>query len=245
MGGEKSSASRGVGILVSDFLAEYDPDALRYYLVAAGPETQDTDFTWTEFFRRNNDELVANWGNLVNRGLTVAHRHFGAVPEPGSLTESDARLLRAVEGGFEAVGREIERGRFRAALGSAMALAQQVNQYATEQAPWALVKDDLERAGTVLYVLLRAIDNLKLLFTPFLPFSSQAVHELLGYEGVIAGELEFRDVQEADGSTHEVLTGDYEGWIGRWEPSELPAGQPLPEPKPLFKKLDAPTGAAA
>src|SRR5438093_2174876 len=139
MGGEKSSSSRGVGILVSDFLGEYDPDALRYYLVAAGPETQDTDFTWTEFVRRNNDELVANWGNLVNRALTVAHRHFGAVPEPGSLTESDERLLRAVEGGFEAVGREIERGRFRAALGSAMALAQQVNQYATEQAPWALV----------------------------------------------------------------------------------------------------------
>src|SRR5207302_34815 len=151
----------------------------------------------------------------------------------------------AVKGGFDAVGREIERGRFRAALGHAMALAQQANQYATEQAPWTLVKEDLPRAATVLYVLLRSIDNLKLLFAPFLPFSSQALHELLGYQSVVAGELEVRQVQEADGNTHDVLTGDYAGWTGRWEPSELPPGQPLPEPKPLFKKLDAPSGAPA
>ena len=245
MEGERASTSRGVGILVKDFLREYDADALRYYLVAAGPETQDTNFSWTEFFRRNNDELVANWGNLVNRAITVAHRHFGAVPEPGELTEADARLLQPVEAGFDAVGREIERGRFRAGLGHVMSLAQQANQYATEQAPWALVKNDEARAGTVLYVLLRVIDNLKILFTPFLPFSSQALHELLGYEGVIAGELEFREVEEADGGKHEVLTGEYTGWSGRWEPSELPARQTLREPRPLFKKLDAPAGAPA
>jgi len=245
MGGEKSSASRGTGILVKDFLAEYEPDALRYYLVAAGPETQDTEFSWAEFFRRNNDELVANWGNLVNRAITVAHRHFGAVPEPGELAEADTRLLQAVGAGFDAVGREIERGRFRAGLGHAMSLAQQANQYATEQAPWALVKADEARAATVLYVLLCVIDSLKILFTPFLPFSSQSLHELLGYEGVIAGELEFREVDEEDGDKHELLTGDYAGWTGRWEPSDLPAGQTLREPRPLFRKLDAPAGAPA
>jgi methionyl-tRNA synthetase len=126
-----------------------------------------------------------------------------------------------------------------------MALAQQANQYATEQAPWALVKDDPARAATVLYVLLRAIDNLKLLFTPFLPFSSQVLHELLGHEGVIAGELRFRRIEESAGNAHEVLTGDYGSWEGRWAPSELSPGQSLLEPRPLFRKLEAPAGAAA
>src|SRR5438874_9129044 len=112
MSGVRASASRGVGILVRDFLARFDPDPLRYYLVAAGPENQDTDFTWAEFVRRSNDELLANWGNLVNRALTVAQRNFGAVPEPGRLEEADERLLAAVEGGFEPVGEKIEVARF-------------------------------------------------------------------------------------------------------------------------------------
>jgi methionyl-tRNA synthetase len=231
------SASRGVGIYVNDFLSRYDADALRYYLTAAGPETHDTEFTWSEFVRRNNDELVATWGNLVNRTLTNAHRNFGAVPEPGELREDDRDLLQAIEAGFAAVGEHIEAARFRAALGEAMRLASQSNQYLSEQAPWALLESDRERAGTVLYVALRAIDNLKILFTPFIPFSSQVLHELLGHEGTIAGELEFRTVEE-DEDSHEVLTGDYEGWTGEWKPSELVPGQKLQEPRPLFKKLD-------
>ena len=87
-----------------DFLDRFDADALRYYLVAASPETQDTDFTWEEFVRRTNDELLANWGNLVNRTLMNAHRNFGAVPEPGPLTEGDEALLDAVERAFDTVG---------------------------------------------------------------------------------------------------------------------------------------------
>jgi methionyl-tRNA synthetase len=237
MESQQFSTSRGVGIYVNDFLARYDADALRYYLTAAGPETHDTDFTWAEFVRRNNDELVATWGNLVNRTLTNAWRNFGAVPEPGELTEDDRALLEAVEGGFAAVGGQIEAARFRAALAEAMRLASQANQYLSEQAPWALLESNRGRAGTVLYVALRAIDSLKTLFTPFIPFSSQALHELLGHEGTIAGELEFRTVEEDDGS-HEVLTGDYDAWIGEWKPSELAPGQKLGEPRPLFKKLD-------
>jgi methionyl-tRNA synthetase len=231
------SASRGVGIYVQDFLSRYDADALRYYLTAAGPETHDTEFTWSEFVRRNNDELVATWGNLVNRTLTNAHRNFGAVPEPGELTTAESALLDSVNGGFAAVGEHIEAARFRAALAEGMRLASQANQYLSEQAPWALLESDRDRAGTVLYTALRAIDSLKVLFTPFIPFSSQALHELLGHGGSIAGELEFRTVAEGDGS-HEVLTGDYETWIGEWKPSELASGQELPEPRPLFKKLD-------
>jgi methionyl-tRNA synthetase len=238
MEGKKFATSRGVGIFVRDFLERYDPDPLRYYLTAAGPENQDTDFTWAEFVRRNNDELLATWGNLVNRTLTVSHRNFGAVPEPGELADGDAALVAAVEAGFGSVGDLIEGGRFRAALAETMALAARVNQYTSEQAPWALVKDNRKRAATVLFVALRCVDSLKVLFAPFLPFTSQVVHELLGYEDVLAGALEFREVDEGDGESHLVLTGDYEHWAGAWAPSELPAGRPLPEPRPLFKKLD-------
>ena len=234
----KFSASRGIGVYVGDFLTRYDPDPLRYLLTAAGPETQDTDFTWSEFVRRNNDELLATWGNLVNRTLTSAYRNFGAVPDPGPLEADDEELLAAVAGGFATVGEQIEAARFKAALAEAIRLAGLVNQYATNQAPWSTIKTDRKRAGTVLYICLRCIDSLKIVFTPFLPFTSQLLHELLGYEGFIAGPLEFREEREEDGSTHVVLTGDYSSWVGRWEPSELPPGQPLREPRPLFKKLD-------
>jgi methionyl-tRNA synthetase len=237
MEGKQFSVSRGVSIDVGDFLSRYDPDPLRYFLTAAGPETQDSDFTWSEFVRRNNDELVANWGNLVNRTLASVNRGFGAVPEPGELAEADRGLLEQIDSGFDAVGDAIEAGRFKAALAEAMRLASLVNQYTSEQAPWALVESDRERAGTILYVSLRAIDSLKTIFTPFLPFSSQTLHELLGYEGTIAGPLELRQVGE-EGDEHEVLTGDYEALEGRWAPSELPPGRELPKPKPLFKKLD-------
>jgi methionyl-tRNA synthetase len=238
MESKQFSVSRGVGIYVHDFLARYDPDPLRYFLTAAGPETQDTDFTWAEFVRRNNDELLANWGNLVNRALTSAYRNFGEVPEPGELAAPDRALLEAVEAGFEAVGTQIDQARFKAALAEAMRLASLVNAYINDQAPWKTLGTDRSRAATVLYVALRAIDNLKTLFTPFLPFSSQRVHEFLGYEGFIAGPLEFRDVREEDGSEHTILTGDYASWVGRWEASNLLAGQRLQEPRPLFKKLD-------
>ena len=243
MEGKQFSVSRGVAIDVGDFLSRYDPDPLRYFLTAAGPETQDTDFTWSEFVRRNNDELVANWGNLVNRTLTSVHRTFGAVPEPGELEGEDRRLLEEIDSGFDTVGEAIEAARFKAALAEAMRLASLVNQYTSEQAPWALIETDRERAGTVLYVSLRAIDSLKTMFTPFLPFSSQTLHELLGYERTIAGPLELREVGE-EGDEHEVLTGDYDSWEGSWAPSELPVGRALPKPRPLFKKLDPETVVA-
>jgi len=244
MEGKKFSSSRGVVIYVRDFLSRYDPDPLRYFLTIAGPETQDTDFTWAEFVRRNNDELLATWGNLVNRTLTNAHRNFGSVPSPGELEEADRELLATLASGFGTVGGLLERASFRAALAETMALASRVNGYVSDAAPWALVKEDRERAGTVLYVALRAVDSLKTLFAPFLPFSSQTVHELLGYDGWLAGPLELRQVGEADGDPHEVLTGDYASWTGSWAPSELPAGQELREPRPLFRKLDPETVVA-
>jgi methionyl-tRNA synthetase len=238
MEGKKYSASRGISIYVRDVLERYDPDPVRYFLTAAGPETQDTDFTWSEFVRRNNDELLANWGNLVNRTLTNAFRNFGTVPEPGELTEADRAVLGGVAAGFESVGALIEQSRFRAAIAEAMRVSTLANQYVADQAPWAVIKEDRERAATILFVALRCVDSLKVLLTPFLPFTSQALHELLGYDGQLAGPLSFLEVTEDDGQTHEVLTGDYASWVGSWEPSELASGQQLLEPRPLFRKLD-------
>jgi methionyl-tRNA synthetase len=237
MEGKQFSTSRGVVIHVGDFLSRYDPDPLRYFLTAAGPETQDTDFTWAEFVRRNNDELLANWGNLVNRTLTSAHKNFGEVPTPGELTATDQEVLEAVEAGFATVGDLIERARFKAALAETMRLASLLNQYVSDEAPWAAIKVDRGRAATVLYVVLRGIDSLKVLFTPFLPFTSQVLHELLGYDDVIAGPLTYDEVHEEGGEPYTVLTGDYETWAGRWQPSELEPGQRLREPRPLFVKL--------
>jgi methionyl-tRNA synthetase len=235
--GRQFSTSRRWAIWVGDFLERYDPDPLRYHLTAAGPEQQDADFTWSEFIRRNNDELLANWGNLVNRTLTIAHRNFGSVPEPGELTGDDRALLQTIASGFETVGAFIENARFKASLGEAMRLSSEVNQYLNDQAPWSLVDSDRARAATVLNVCLRCVDDLKTIFAPFLPFTSQVVHELLGHEGYLAGPLEFQEVDE-DGETHTVLTGDYASWVGRWAPGDLPAGRALPEPRPLFAKLD-------
>jgi methionyl-tRNA synthetase len=237
MEGKKYSASRGISIYVRDVLERYDPDPVRYFLTAAGPETQDTDFTWEEFVRRNNDELLANWGNLVNRTLTNAYRNFGVVPEPGELTAADRAALEGVAAGFGSVGELIEQSKFRAAIAEAMRVSSLANQYVAEQAPWSVIKTDRERAATILFVALRCVDGLKILLTPFLPFTSQTLHELLGYDGYVAGPLEFREIAE-HGRTHEILTGEYGGWVGSWEPSALPAGQELREPRPLFAKLD-------
>jgi methionyl-tRNA synthetase len=238
MEGKQLSTSRAVAIYVRDVLERYDPDPVRYFLTAAGPETQDSDFSWAEFLRRNNDELLANWGNLVNRTLTNAYRNFGEVPTPGELTDADQAALDAVAAGFASVGDLIEQARFKAAIAEAMRLSSVGNQYVDHEAPWAAIKQDRERAATILFVALRIVDTLKLIFTPFLPFTSQRLHELLGYEGWLAGPLAFREIEEEDASRHAVLTGDYTDWVRRWEPSDLVPGQRLREPEPLFKKLD-------
>jgi methionyl-tRNA synthetase len=146
MEGKKFAASRGVGIYVGDFLSRYDVDALRYYLIAAGPESQDTDFTWSEFVRRNNDELVATWGNLVNRALTIAHRDFGEIPTPGELQPADEMVLTIVNEGFDAAGDLIEHASFKAALGDVMMTrAKAVNEYFSSQ----VVHELLGNGGTI------------------------------------------------------------------------------------------------
>src|SRR5438093_10030327 len=144
MEGKQLSTSRAVAIYVRDVLERYDPDPVRYFLTAAGPETQDSDFSWAEFLRRNNDELLANWGNLVNRTLANAHRNFGEVPAPGELTDADTAVVNGVAAAFDPVGRLIEQSRFKAALAEAMSASTLANQYISEQAPWSVIKGDRE-----------------------------------------------------------------------------------------------------
>ncbi|MEO7746613.1 MAG: methionine--tRNA ligase [Actinomycetota bacterium] len=237
MEGKQFSSSRGVVILVRDVLSRYQPDALRYFISAAGPENQDTDFTWAEFVRRTNDELVAGWGNLVNRTATLVHKNFGQIPTAGDLTDDDRALLETTLAGFAAVGSLIERHRQKQALAEAMRVVSEANRYLSDQAPWKL-KDDLDRMGTVLHVAVQAITDCRTLLAPFLPFSAQSVHEAFGGTGVVSPMPEIRQVDDLDGGpAYPVLTGDYTG-IARWESVPIVPGTPVGAPSPIFTKLD-------
>jgi methionyl-tRNA synthetase len=236
--GGKFSKSRGAAVDVPYFLSRYDPDALRYYLTATAPETRDTEFSWEDFVERNNNELVATWGNLANRMLAFAYKRFeGKVPEPGELDAEDRALLAKVEAGFETVGELYNACKFRAALGEAIGLAREANGYLDRKAPWFQIKEDPQAAATSVYVILRVVDNLKTILAPILPHTAQRLHEYLGYDGQLFGTQQVIEYQEETRS-HLALTYDHSGAVGTWAKSELPAGQALREPAPLFKKLD-------
>ncbi|GAA1639126.1 methionine--tRNA ligase [Catellatospora bangladeshensis] len=239
MEGRKFSSSRRVVIYVRDFLARYDADALRYYIAVAGPETTDTDFTWAEFLRRNNDELVAGWGNLVNRTIAMASKNFGGVPTPGALTEDDTTLLATVRGGFETVGGLLGNHKQKAAINEAMRIVGEVNKYLSDQSPWKLKgEDERERLATILHTALQAVTDCNTLLTPFLPHAAQKIHTLLGGQGVHAPMPEIVEVPDLDGGpAYPILTGDYT--VGaKWEPRDIAAGTPLSAPTPVFRKLD-------
>jgi methionyl-tRNA synthetase len=237
MEGKKFSSSRSVVIYVRDFLARYDVDALRYYVAIAGPENQDTDFTWSEFVRRNNDELVATWGNLVNRAVSFAARNIGAIPEPGALTDLDRDLLASSRRAFGTVGGHLGRSRFKAAITETMRTVAEANKYFSEQAPWKLRESDPERMRTVLHVALQLVDDAKTLLTPFLPRSSQQVYSMLGGEGTWSGMPHVEEVDEEGAPSYPVITGRYDG-AARWSSVPLRPGTPLAAPTPLFTKLD-------
>jgi methionyl-tRNA synthetase len=227
-----------VVIYVRDFLARYDVDALRYYVSVAGPETQDTDFTWSEFVRRNNDELVATWGNLVNRAVSFAARNIGEIPGPGTLTGTDYEALDRSREAFGAVGRELARSRFKNAATEAMRTVAEANKYMSDQAPWKLRESDPDRMRTILHVVLQLVDDAKTLFTPFLPRSSAKVHAMLGGAGPWAGLPHIEKVDEDGGPSYPVITGAYAS-VATWASVPVRAGTPLTVPRPLFAKLDA------
>jgi methionyl-tRNA synthetase len=241
MEGKQFSSSRGVVIYVRDVLARYQPDALRYFIAVAGPENQDTDFTWSEFVRRTNDELVAGWGNLVNRTASMIHKNLGAIPERGTLTDADRALLAATEGAFTGVGDLLRTSRQKAAIGEAMRVVGEANKYLSDQAPWKLKNADPERMKTVLHVAAQAVSDLRTVLSPFLPFSSQAVHEAFGGAGTVSPMPELREVEDLDGGPgYPILTNEYRvgGNVAAWRPEPIVAGTPVPPAVPIFRKLD-------
>jgi methionyl-tRNA synthetase len=243
MSGSKFSTSRGTVIYVHEFLAEFGPDALRYFISVAGPETQDADFTWEEFVRRTNFELANEWGNLVNRAVSMAHKNVGAVPSPAAVTAADTELTTLSRNAFGVVGGHLRRSRFKAAISEAMRVVGAANKYISDQEPWKL-KDDPARRDTVLHTALQVVQDANTMLTPFMPHSAQKVHEALGGTGVWAAQPALQEVEDLDveGRINPILTGDYAGEQARWESTPIEVGRPLEKPTPLFAKLDPKLG---
>lgn len=236
--GRKFSKSEHWAVWINDYLKKYDADPLRFLLSVNMPEFADTEFTWKEFVRRNNDELIANWGNLANRVLTFTYKNFdGSVPTPGELTAADRALLAQAETALAAVGDALSRVRFKEAINTAIELARAANVYLQVTEPWKTLKVDRARAATALFVALRVIDNLKVMFYPFLPFSSSELHRQLGYDGDLLGAVNIETFHEST-RAHQAAVYAPGKHAQKWAPSQLPAGQRLREPKALFKKLD-------
>jgi len=213
IGGQKASTSRMTAIFIPDVMGRVDADAMRYYLCATMPETADSDFTWTDFVARNNNELVATWGNLVNRVLTMTYRNFdGHVPDPGGLDERSEALLQRTEAMLVEAGEHIATCHFRAGLQAALAHAQEANKYLDETAPWKALPNDRESAARSLYTALCAVNGLKVAMSPYIPFSSERLHAGLGFEAPMSENA--------------------------WTLVRVPPGQQLQEPVALFKKLE-------
>ena len=250
MEGRKFSSSHGIVIYVRDFLQRYQADALRYFISAAGPETADADFTWAEFVRRTNGELVAGWGNLVNRTASMIHKRFGAVPAPGELEDIDRALLDAIEAGFDTVGGLIAQHRQKAALAEAMRLVGEANKYVADTQPFKLKGQDpatQERLATVLHTLAQAVADLNLMLSPFLPHAANDVDRVMGGAGEVAPMPRVEEVAELDPqvlpaafegrSGYPVITGDYTG-SPAWGRHQVVVGTPVGRPTPVFTKLD-------
>ncbi len=209
----KFSKSRNWAVWVPDYLERYDPDPLRYVLTAIMPETSDANFTWQEFVRRNNNELVGTYGNLVHRVLNMTATHFeGKMPDPGALDAPSQAIIDHTRAAFDEVGDLIAACHFRQALAACMSLASEVNRYLDSKEPWKTAKTDRAVTARTLYTALAAISGLRTLVAPVLPFTSQQLHTMLGFPGTV----------EQSG----------------WELTIPAVGQQAQKPKPLFVKLD-------
>ncbi|MFC1979056.1 methionine--tRNA ligase [Chloroflexota bacterium] len=211
--GRQFSTSRNWAVWLPYYLEKYPPDPLRYLLSINMPETNDADFSWREYVRRNNDELVATYGNLVHRVLTFTYRNYdGCVPEHGEYDQLSKALLAESSKTLGTVDHMLSHCQFRAAVREIMSLAQKANQYLDESAPWKKIKEDIAITANILNVVIEVICCLKTVLHPFIPFSSQKLHNLLGFEGKL----------EDHG----------------WAINRPAAGQKLLKPEPLFAKLD-------
>lgn len=242
MEGKQFSTSRGYVIYIRDVLDRYGPDAIRYYICAAGPENQDANFTWAEFVQRNNSELVAGWGNLVNRTAAMIAKNFGEVPKPGALEPVDEAVRAKVLASFDTVGGLLAKQRIKSAVAEAMRTVGEVNKYVTDTEPFKLKGDDQrERLATVLHTLAQCVADLNRVLAPFLPHSSNQVHAAFGGEGGFMPMPELRDVQGLDdsdaGRTYPIITGEYSG-TPQWASVPVVVGATVVKPTPIFTKLD-------
>lgn len=213
--GSKASTSLGTAPFLPLYLERYDADTIRYYLTAIMPESSDSEFSDEELVRRNNEELVSTWGNLVNRVLTITYRNFdGRIPEPGTLRVSDEELLSQGAEALASVGASINACKFREGLRTALSFAQETNRYLNAEEPWNTRKTDMAATARSLYTALCAIEILKVAFYPYLPFSSEKLNELLGHT----------DRLDAGG----------------WQSVRPIPGASMQEPVALFKKLELP-----
>ena len=252
MSGSKFSSSRGVVIYVKDFLEEFGADPLRYFIAVAGPENNDTDFTWDEFVRRINNELANGWGNLVNRTVSMAHKNFGEVPTPGELSDADQAILDLASRTFDEAGDALSHSRFKQGITKIMHVVGEANAYIAEQEPWKLAKDETqrERLATVLWTALQVVSDCNTMLTPFLPHTAQAVHETLGRDGVWAAlpeVVEVTDDQPVEpvgaglpekGRSYPVIMGNYRDQQAVWTRIDVVPGTALSKPRPLIAKLD-------
>ncbi|ALZ99658.1 methionine--tRNA ligase [Corynebacterium glutamicum] len=256
MSGSKFSSSKGVVIYVKDFLKEFGPDALRYFIAVAGPENNDTDFTWDEFVRRVNNELANGWGNLVNRTVSMAHKNFGEVPVPGALEESDKKILDLATSTFDSVAANLDQSKFKAGITEIMHVVGEANAYIAEQEPWKLAKDDTkrERLATVLWTALQVVSDCNTMLTPYLPHTAQKVHETLGRDGIWAASPQIVEVTNESprqpigvglpdpAHTYPVIMGDYKTQLAKWQRIDVIPGTNLEKPAPLIAKLDPELG---
>ena len=237
MEGKKFSSSKRVVIYVKDMLARYQPDAFRYFVAAAGPENQDSDFTWSEFVTRTNTELVAGWGNLVSRTATLIAKNFGEIPEAGEFTEQDRVVLASTEAAFGTVGDLIGRNRMRQAINEAMRAVAEVNKYVTDSEPWK-IKEDRDRLGTVLHVMAQCVSDLNVMLSPFLPFTANQIDAILGGDGVVQPLPQLVEAEDLDGGAgYPIITGDYSG-TRAWGRTPITVGTTVEKPTPVFTKLD-------
>lgn len=239
MEGKKFSSSKGVVIYVRDVLERYQADALRYFISAAGPENQDADFTWSEFVSRTNNELVAGWGNLVNRTAAMIAKNVGEIPAAGEFTDADNALLAKVTEGFDTVGNLIRTHRQRAAISEIMHLVGEANAYVSATEPFKLkAEEERPRLLTILHVLAQVVTDLNTMLAPFLPFSANEVEKVLGGTLEVAPmpRIEEVDDLDADGS-YPIITGDYTN-VPAWGHRPVTVGAPVAKPKPIFRKLD-------
>jgi methionyl-tRNA synthetase len=236
--GQQFSKSRNWAIWLPDMLDRYQADAVRFYVARTFPEKQDSDFSWDGFLARVNNELLAAWGNLVNRMMGFAYKRYdGVVPTYDELADEDKAIIAKTEAGFETIGNLLEATQFKEALEQTLGLAREVNVWLDGREPWKSIKVDEADAARSVYTALQCIDNLKILFAPFTPFSSQQVHEMLGYEGQLFGDQKIETYQE-ETRDHKGLIYDGSKAIGKWEKTTLTQGQALQKPSPLFTKLD-------